>query len=171
MNSPSSSTSKIRQEITIRLLREEDLPVARPDPATCVRRVSRFARTNEVHGDADYARTRWLADPSACSWRGIVRRTGGHEFRHAVGKRRIIRTAHHSARSVGPRHRPAIASPHDGSIRCVGDSPRGPFHVCVQHEAREPLSKIRFLAAVSHFRHGHTSGNRAIGGFHANVAV
>jgi len=54
-----------RPEITIRLLREEDLPAADrimrlafgtflglPDPLKCM-------------GDADYARTRWRADPSA----------------------------------------------------------------------------------------------------------
>jgi GNAT superfamily N-acetyltransferase len=65
MNSPSSSTSKIRQEITIRLLREEDLPVAD--------RILRHAfgvflglpEPLKFMGDADYARTRWLADPSA----------------------------------------------------------------------------------------------------------
>ena len=65
MSSSPLSTLQGRPEITIRLLREEDLPVADrilhlafgtflglPDPL-------------KFMGDADYVRTRWLADPSA----------------------------------------------------------------------------------------------------------
>ena len=65
MSSLPLSTLQRRPEITIRLLREEDLPVADrilhlafgtflglPDPL-------------KFMGDADYVRTRWLADPSA----------------------------------------------------------------------------------------------------------
>ena len=65
MSSPASSSVQARPEITIRPLREEDLPAADrimrlafgtflglPEPLQCM-------------GDADYARTRWRADPSA----------------------------------------------------------------------------------------------------------
>jgi GNAT superfamily N-acetyltransferase len=63
MSSPQPSSAPKRVEVTIRLLREKDLPVAdrilrlafgtflgMPDPL-------------KFMGDADYVRTRWLADP------------------------------------------------------------------------------------------------------------
>src|SRR5215469_9564041 len=65
MSTIPSPSAEARPEVKIRMLREQDLPEADrivrlafgtflgvPDPITFM-------------GDADYARTRWLADPSA----------------------------------------------------------------------------------------------------------
>src|SRR6202163_3027558 len=65
MSSSPLSTLQGRPEITIRLLREEDLPVADQILHLAFRSFLGLPDPLKFMGDADYARTRWLADPSA----------------------------------------------------------------------------------------------------------
>lgn len=63
-SSPSSSIQK-RPEVTIRLLREEDLPDADRIMRLAFGTFLGLPDPLKFMGDADYVRTRWLADPSA----------------------------------------------------------------------------------------------------------
>jgi GNAT superfamily N-acetyltransferase len=63
-SSPSSSVQK-RPEITIRSLREEDLPAADRIIRLAFGTFLGLSDPLKFMGDADYARTRWRADPSA----------------------------------------------------------------------------------------------------------
>ena len=54
-----------RPEATIRLLREEDLPVADRIMRLAFGTFLGLPDPLKFMGDADYVRTRWLADPSA----------------------------------------------------------------------------------------------------------
>src|SRR5579864_5832585 len=63
-SSPSSSMEK-RPEATIRLLREEDLSVADRIMRLAFGTFLGLPDPLKFMGDADYVRTRWLADPSA----------------------------------------------------------------------------------------------------------
>ena len=111
-------------------MREEDLDAADrvmrlafgtflglPDPLTFM-------------GDADYVRTRWIADPSASFVGGIEQGFGWLQFRNAVGERGLFRPADDSSRPVGPRNRAAVAWAYDGSVRPLANSPFRIIHVC-----------------------------------------
>ena len=63
MSSPSTSTIGTQPEITIRLLREKDLPAADRIIRLAFGTFLGLPDPSKFMGDADYARTRWLADP------------------------------------------------------------------------------------------------------------
>src|SRR5580700_8036908 len=126
----------------------------RPDHAAGLRNISWLARSFEIHGRRRLCAYALAGGSFRCVRRGDVGRTRRNKLRHALGKRRLFRPAYHPPRSVGSRHRQTIAPPHDGFIRAVENSPRGPVYVREQREAREPISKIRFLASLSNICHG-----------------
>src|SRR5579863_4995781 len=63
MSSPSTSSIGTQPEITIRLLREKDLPAADRIIRLAFGTFLGLPDPSKFMGDADYARTRWLADP------------------------------------------------------------------------------------------------------------
>ncbi len=65
MSSSTFSPMQKRPEVTIRLLREEDLPVADRIMRLAFGTFLGLPDPLKFMGDADYVRTRWLADPSA----------------------------------------------------------------------------------------------------------
>jgi GNAT superfamily N-acetyltransferase len=65
MSSSPSSTIEKRPEVTIRLLREEDLLVADRIVRLAFGTFLGLPDPMKFMGDAEYVRTRWLADPSA----------------------------------------------------------------------------------------------------------
>jgi len=65
MSSSSPSSMQERPEVTIRSLREEDLPVADRIMRLAFGTFLGMPDPLKFMGDADYVRTRWLADPSA----------------------------------------------------------------------------------------------------------
>jgi GNAT superfamily N-acetyltransferase len=65
MSSTPSSTMQKQPEVTIRRLREEDLPAADRIMRLAFGTFLGLPEPMKFMGDADYVRTRWLADPSA----------------------------------------------------------------------------------------------------------
>jgi GNAT superfamily N-acetyltransferase len=65
MSSSPSSTMQKRPDVTIRLLREEDLPVADRILRLAFGTFLGLPDPLKFMGDSDYVRTRWRADPSA----------------------------------------------------------------------------------------------------------
>lgn len=65
MSSSPQSSMQQRPEVTVRLLREEDLPVADRIMRLAFGTFLGLPDPLKFMGDADYVRTRWLADPSA----------------------------------------------------------------------------------------------------------
>jgi GNAT superfamily N-acetyltransferase len=65
MSLPSTSFTQTYPEITIRFLREEDLPIADRIMRLAFGTFLGLPDPMKFMGDADYVRTRWLADPSA----------------------------------------------------------------------------------------------------------
>ncbi len=65
MSSLAWSSAQKRPEVTIRVLREEDLPVADRIMRLAFGTFLGLPDPLKFMGDADYVRTRWLADPSA----------------------------------------------------------------------------------------------------------
>ena len=130
MSSSTSSSMQKRPEVTIRLLREEDLPVADRIVRLAFGTFLGLPDPMKFMGDADYVRTRWLADPSAAF---------GAEFEgELVGTNFATRWG--SVGFFGPLTiRPdlwdrgiaqQLLATHDGFIREMGNSPRGPVYVC-----------------------------------------
>src|ERR1700676_158879 len=65
MSSSAASSMRNRPHVAIRLLREEDLPVADRIMRLAFGTFLGLPDPLKFMGDADYVRTRWLADPSA----------------------------------------------------------------------------------------------------------
>jgi GNAT superfamily N-acetyltransferase len=65
MSVSTTSSAPIRPEITIRSLRDEDLPAADRIMRLAFGTFLNMLDPLKFMGDADYVRTRWLADPSA----------------------------------------------------------------------------------------------------------
>jgi len=65
MSSPSSASTQDRPDVAIRALREEDLPAADRIMRLAFGTLLGVPDPIKFMGDADYVRTRWLADPSA----------------------------------------------------------------------------------------------------------
>jgi GNAT superfamily N-acetyltransferase len=65
MSAPSSASTQDRPDVAIRALREEDLPAADRIMRLAFGTFLGMPDPIKFMGDADYVRTRWLADPSA----------------------------------------------------------------------------------------------------------
>ncbi len=139
-SSPQVSMQK-QSDVSIRLLREKDLPTAD--------RIMRLAfgtflgpsGTDQIHGRRRL-RAHALAGGSLRGHRsGVRRRNRRQQFRHALGQRRFFRAAHDPPGFVGSRNRAAAAAADDGSIREMGRAARRAVYVCQQHEAREACTR------------------------------
>ena len=137
-SSPSQSSMQQQPEVTIRPLREEDLPVADRIMRLAFGTFLGLPDPLKFMGDADYVRTRWRADPSRCVWRGNGRENWSAQTSPRDGEvsdfsvRLTIRPDLWDRGIAQQLLRPTM-----DLIRAMGDSPRGPVYVRVQHEARE----------------------------------
>lgn len=80
MSSPSSASTQVRPDVTIRPLREEDLPAADRIMRLAFGTFLGLPDPIKFMGDADYVRTRWRADPSAAFAADIAGELAGTNF-------------------------------------------------------------------------------------------
>ena len=114
--------------ITVRPLREEDLPAADHIMRLAFGTFLGLPEPASFMGDAGYVRARWRADPR-CRFRrrGRGRRARRLELRYELGQRRLLRSADDPPRPVGSGRGQAPDGARHGVLRRWGTAHAGLF--------------------------------------------